>query len=51
MARDLQLIDTDAMSYAHLCATHRVGIDLMDQGYHRTELTNWLSSIVRKPDT
>ena len=36
----------DPAFYARICAKHRIGVDILDRDYHRTEITNWVKAKV-----
>ncbi|MEM8752876.1 MAG: hypothetical protein AAGF90_07870 [Pseudomonadota bacterium] len=44
-AADLKRIDEDHVAYARLAATRRIGLDLLDPAYRRTELANWVDHL------
>lgn len=46
-AREVKSVAEDPLTYARLCAKHRIGVDILDRRYHRTELANWLAAKVR----
>jgi GMP synthase (glutamine-hydrolysing) len=41
---EIARIASDPALYADICVKHRIGVDILDRGYHMTELTNWVKA-------